>query len=77
VKNFDTDKGSVTRRILSMEEYDFVLAAGDDRTDEDMFSVLKESHHYTIKIGKDNSLANYSLHTVQQMHSLLQSFSIG
>ena len=33
-------------------EYDFILALGDDRTDEDMFELLADKENcYTIKVG--------------------------
>jgi len=53
--------------------YDFILAAGDDRIDEDIFSVLSEDA-YTIKVGSNPSLAQFSVRSVDQMRDLLMGF---
>lgn len=54
------DKGTVARRLLEEKEYDFVLAVGDDKTDEDMFRALADKA-VTIKIGSGSTVAKYSL----------------
>lgn len=54
------DKGSVARKLLDNGDYDFVLAVGDDKTDEDMFRALA-GKAVTIKIGTGNTAAQYSL----------------
>ncbi|MCB1146892.1 MAG: bifunctional alpha,alpha-trehalose-phosphate synthase (UDP-forming)/trehalose-phosphatase [Leptospiraceae bacterium] len=45
------DKGSAARDILGQWNIDFVFAAGDDLTDEDLFKGLPENS-ITIKIGR-------------------------
>jgi len=59
VKRAGYNKGSAARKVFSMESYDFVLAIGDDKTDEDMFSALPEEA-VTIKVGKETTRAKYS-----------------
>ncbi len=54
------DKGTVARKLLDESEYDFILAVGDDKTDEDMFRALA-GKAITIKIGSGNTAAQYSL----------------
>jgi trehalose 6-phosphate synthase/phosphatase len=54
------DKGTVARKFLEESTYDFVLAVGDDKTDEDMFRALA-GKAVTIKIGRGNTTAQYSL----------------
>jgi trehalose 6-phosphate synthase/phosphatase len=54
------DKGTVARKFLEHGQYDFVMAVGDDKTDEDMFRALADKA-VTIKIGSGNTLAQYSL----------------
>ena len=54
------DKGAITSKLLEEKHYDFVLAMGDDKTDEDMFRAL-EGKAYTIKIGAGHTNAQYYL----------------
>ena len=76
VRSLGIDKGKAVRKILLNSDYDFILAAGDDKTDEDMFKVLADMNNvYTIKIGADASYANYNLHTSQMMIAMLEAMS--
>jgi trehalose 6-phosphate synthase/phosphatase len=50
IRNSGIDKGSTALNWILKNRYDFLMAAGDDATDEDMFRVLPE-WAYTIKIG--------------------------
>jgi trehalose 6-phosphate synthase/phosphatase len=76
VRSLGIDKGKAVRKILLNGDYDFILAAGDDKTDEDMFKVLADMNNvYTIKIGADASYANYNLHTSQMMIAMLDAMS--
>jgi trehalose 6-phosphate synthase/phosphatase len=50
------DKGTGAQYWLSQQSYDFVLAAGDDTTDEDMFRVMPEDS-FIIKVGEKVSEA--------------------
>jgi len=49
---------------------DFVLAIGDDTTDEEMFAVLPKAA-WTIKVGPGQTNARYRLKYVNEVHSLL------
>ena len=53
-------KGSEARRILQNDHFGFILAMGDDVTDEDTFRELP-ADAYTIKIGNISEVARYSL----------------
>jgi trehalose 6-phosphate synthase/phosphatase len=74
------DKGTITLRILSETQPDFVLCIGDDTTDEDMFKVLEESAYtvktYTIKIGNRGTAAKYTLPSQQMVLPLLTRLQI-
>jgi trehalose 6-phosphate synthase/phosphatase len=74
IKNTGIDKGTACRQLMVKENYDFVLAIGDDRTDEDMFTALTAENNFTIKVGTSQSAAKYYLLTVQQVHSFLANF---
>jgi trehalose 6-phosphate synthase/phosphatase len=55
------DKGSFVAGWIGIRHYDFVLALGDGRTDEDLFHVLGEKS-YSIKVGSSAySAANFNL----------------
>jgi trehalose 6-phosphate synthase/phosphatase len=69
------NKVYILRKLLKENNYDFILACGDDNTDEDMFKVLaKDENAYTIKIGDEASYAKYNLYTPQMTLSLLSFF---
>jgi trehalose 6-phosphate synthase/phosphatase len=76
VRNGGMNKGKMVKMILEASEYDFIFAAGDDRTDEDMFRVLSQLENaFTIKVGSDASYAQYNLHTPQMVISLLEGLT--
>jgi trehalose 6-phosphate synthase/phosphatase len=56
------NKGSEVKRILKTDKFDFILAIGDDTTDEDTFRELP-ADAYTIKIGSISEIARYNLRT--------------
>ena len=60
IKPPDYNKGSEVLRRLQQEEYDFVLAIGDDTTDEDMFRALPPDG-VSIKVGSFSPAAKYRI----------------
>ncbi len=60
IKPPDFNKGSETLRRLEQQPYDFVMAIGDDTTDEDMFRVLPPDG-ISIKVGNFSSAAKYRI----------------
>ena len=52
---------------------DFILCIGDDTTDEDMFRSLRE-RGYTIKIGRGNTAAQYTIMTQREVFPFLSRF---
>jgi trehalose 6-phosphate synthase/phosphatase len=71
IKDNRVDKGQGAALFLRNNKYDFILGAGDDYTDEDLFSVLPKSA-YTIKIGLGNTHANYFMKSWKSMRLLLR-----
>jgi trehalose 6-phosphate synthase/phosphatase len=71
VKDATINKGQAASRWLSAGGHDFVLAAGDDWTDEDMFSALPDTA-YTIKVGRIASKARFSLDSYKDLRALLK-----
>ena len=62
--------------FLKNREFDFLLAAGDDVTDENLFDTLPDSV-YSIKIGSGSSAAKYNLNSFRSMRSLLKKLTEG
>jgi trehalose 6-phosphate synthase/phosphatase len=71
VKHPDFTKGSEVNRLLRGTSYDFILAMGDDVTDEDMFFALPENA-ITIKIGNFSEHARFNLLTQTDTHPFLR-----
>jgi len=69
------DKGEAIKRFLQQTHYDFLLAAGDDRTDESMFRIILDKA-YTIRIGASPSLAKFHINNVAGMIRLLRKMAL-
>lgn len=74
IKNIGISKGQAAKMWLNRENWDFILAAGDDYTDEDLFAVLS-ANDYSIKIGHGLSKARYSLDSVEEMRKLIDNLA--
>lgn len=75
VKIKGINKGNYIKKLLNEKAYDFILALGDDNTDEEMFEALATvPGAFTIKIGDAASYAKYNLYTPQMALSLLAYF---
>lgn len=70
VRDASISKGSFYKFFLASAPTDFLLAVGDDWTDEDLFSVLPRSA-YSIRVGLRLSKARYNLLSVEDVRSLL------
>jgi trehalose 6-phosphate synthase/phosphatase len=70
IKNPNITKGKAIERWLAVP-YGFILAIGDDTTDEDLFSVLP-ANAYSIKIGKGLTAAQYRVESTKQVIRLLK-----
>jgi trehalose 6-phosphate synthase/phosphatase len=74
VKNMDINKGKAALTLTEGKDYDFVIAFGDDYTDEDIFKALPESA-ITIKVGSNLSAAKFYLRNPAEVRKLLTSFA--
>ncbi|DAZ98982.1 TPA: hypothetical protein N0F65_011237 [Lagenidium giganteum] len=70
IRPWRVNKGRAVSRIMEYEsetpyftslDFDFILAIGDERTDEDMFNVVQGSNCYTCTVGMKVSRAQYYL----------------
>ena len=66
VKKTHYNKGTAVLSFLEKDQYDFILAIGDDTTDEDMFEMLPASA-FTVKVGKELSAARNHLPTQEEV----------
>ncbi len=59
VKMAGYNKGTAAMKLTASGRNDFILAIGDDKTDEELFAALPDSA-VTIKVGKGPTIANYN-----------------
>jgi trehalose 6-phosphate synthase/phosphatase len=70
-KNIEVNKGKAALFWLHQKNPDFILALGDDHTDEDVFKALPLDA-FTIKVGGNISAAQYYLRNPTDVRSLLK-----
>jgi trehalose 6-phosphate synthase/phosphatase len=75
IKPRGIDKGYAASELLAGKNYDFILSAGDDYTDEDMFGVLPETA-FTVKVGQGNTEARYQVYSVDTILYLLHTLAL-
>lgn len=73
-KNIEVNKGKAALGWLYGKSPDFILALGDDHTDEDIFKALPPQA-CTIKVGSNISAAKYYLRNFTEVRALLKSLS--
>jgi trehalose 6-phosphate synthase/phosphatase len=71
IKDAGVNKGRAVSRWLGRGGWDFILAVGDDWTDEDMFDALPDSA-YSIKVGLNASKARFNIDSQDEVRSLLK-----
>jgi trehalose 6-phosphate synthase/phosphatase len=65
------NKGAAGLQFLQKNNFDFLLAIGDDWTDEDLFKVLPQTS-YSIRVGIKQSYARFNLHAHVEVIELLK-----
>ena len=75
IKNASVNKGKATLNWVDQAEWDFILAIGDDHTDEDIFKALPPTA-YTVKVGLENTEARFNVGSVEEVRNLLREFII-
>ena len=74
VKNKKINKGIGLKHFLKDREYDFILCAGDDKTDEYMFEVLPE-RSFTVKVREGDTFARYRVKSFLELNNLLKELA--
>jgi len=69
-KNVEVNKGRAALNWMQDQHPDFILALGDDHTDEDIFKAIPEEA-FTIKVGGNISAARFYLRNPTEVRSLL------
>jgi trehalose 6-phosphate synthase/phosphatase len=72
VKNAGINKGRAAMNWIGRKQWDFILAVGDDLTDEDLFRELPE-HSFSIKVGLAPSRAKFRFRSQREVRPLLKS----
>jgi trehalose 6-phosphate synthase/phosphatase len=71
IKNIGINKGKAAKFWLTKDDWDFILAIGDDATDEDLFQELPKQA-YSIKIGVAPSKAKYHFRSQNEVIPFLK-----
>ena len=70
IKNSNVNKGKASAKLLAKYDADFVMALGDDWTDEDTFLAMPD-HCVTVKVGNSASAAKFNVPSYIEVRSLL------
>jgi len=71
VKSNIISKGNMANVFLNESNYDFIMAFGDDETDEEMFKALPPVA-CTVKVGNTSSFAKYNLIKISDVKNFLK-----
>ncbi len=71
VRNAGINKGTIVPYWVARDNFDFIMAVGDDLTDEDLFRALPEAA-YSIRVGITQSFAKYNLHNYREARDLIE-----
>jgi trehalose 6-phosphate synthase/phosphatase len=70
IKRPDINKGRAATAFMKGEDYDFIIALGDDWTDEDTFKAMPKDS-YTIRVGYAYTQADYNIKSPAEVRRLL------
>ena len=70
IKNMEINKGKAALTQMLNKDYDFVMAVGDDHTDEDIFKALPGTA-FTFKVGSSMSAAQFYLRNTLEVRQFL------
>jgi trehalose 6-phosphate synthase/phosphatase len=74
IKNIEINKGKAALNFMFKKDYDFIMAIGDDHTDEDIFKALPDSA-FTFKVGSSLSAARFYLRNSGDVRQFLHHLS--
>jgi trehalose 6-phosphate synthase/phosphatase len=76
IKSRDINKGKAVMSYIQAGNYQFILAIGDDKTDEDMFKIINDVG-ITVKVGDNKSAAKYYVNNTSEVRILLNNLIVG
>ena len=74
VRRLGISKGRVVARLVAQEYRDFLLAAGDDTADEEMFAALPVDA-VSVRLGAGVSRASFHVDSFHEMRLLLKELT--
>jgi trehalose 6-phosphate synthase/phosphatase len=74
VRRLGISKGRVVARLVAQEQWDFLLAAGDDTADKEMFAALPPDA-VSVKVGAGVSRASFHIDSFHEMRLLLKELT--
>ncbi len=74
IRNAGVNKATAGMYFLSRGNFDFILAVGDDWTDEDLFRILPQTA-YSIKIGIAPSYAKFNLRNYIEVRKSIEEIA--
>jgi trehalose 6-phosphate synthase/phosphatase len=74
IRNGGVNKGAAAMHCIAAYEPDFVFAAGDDATDEDLFRALPATA-VTVRVGNSQSHATYRVRDHRELRELLEQMA--
>lgn len=75
VKSHESSKGHIASRLISENDFDFILGIGDDVTDEELFSAIPDEG-IGIKVGLTPSIARYHIAGQREVRLFLQRMAV-
>jgi trehalose 6-phosphate synthase/phosphatase len=72
IRNSGVNKGAAARGCVTTVEPDFIFAAGDDQTDEDLFRALPRTA-FTVRVGIPHSHAAFHLRDHVEVREVLKA----
>jgi trehalose 6-phosphate synthase/phosphatase len=76
IRKAGVNKGSAVQQWLAKNDFGFILAIGDDLTDEDMFAVLPP-WAYSFRVGARRTHARFRLQSPEEVVQLLAELALG
>jgi trehalose 6-phosphate synthase/phosphatase len=67
-------KGIEMQRLMKNYPSDFIMAIGDDTTDEDMFNVMPRDS-FSIKVGAHSDNAGFRIKTQKEVRPFIKKIS--